>query len=429
MPRPRSVPSSHDFVAPLVARKIGALGIAPWRVLRSKRQPDLSEPCPGTTRRRLTPHTIITRLLRVLALLIALDIPAAPAHAAPQIWLPTPPGETWKILQGYGCGSHNGWDRYSLDLVNADDRTRGAPVRAAADGRIWSWTPKSGTLILDHGGGFYTMYSHMDSAVTTQRDLFVARGTVIGAVGARAAHGTPHLHFTAFSGAGPAASGRRSVPLAFGEGYDLPEIGGCNQHGGETLIAGAQRSAMSAGVRFSGETQPERWYNTDKRVEFSVPAGARGFSQGWDHDPGGAAPQFAGAYAGYVQLGQAGEGLHSIQVRFWDASGQPALAIYGPIGYDVTPPQSVAPIAPITLAANRAATLSWPAPADNGSGVAGYRIYVGGDPNGTSDWFAPSPQIEAPQLAPGEYMLRVQPIDYAGNAGAWATIGQITVSQ
>jgi hypothetical protein len=361
--------------------------------------------------------------------LIALTIPATPAQAAPQLWLPTPPGEPWRVLQGYSCGSHNSWDRYSLDLVSAEGRTRGAPVRAAADGRIWSWTGKSGTLILEHGGGFYTMYTHMESAVTTERERFVARGTVIGAVGDRGAHGTPHLHFTAFTGEGQAARNRRSVPLAFGEGYDLPEVGGCSQHGGTTLVAGAQLSASSAGVRFGGETQPERWYNTDQRVVFSLPAGARGFSQAWNQDPGGETPQFADTDAGFMQLAQAGEGLHTVQVRYWDADGKPALATYGPIGYDTTPPQSVAAAADSYLTAGQPATLQWAAPSDNGAGVAGYRIYVGADPNGTSDWFAPTPQIDAPALAPGSYLLRVQPLDYAGNAGAWATISQIVVAE
>src|SRR5262249_30805503 len=155
----------------------------------------------------------------------------------------TPPGETWKVIQGYGCGTHNGWDRYSLDMANSNGRTYGAPVRAAADGRIWSWTSKSGTLILDHGAGFYTMYTHMSSVVTTAGDYSVARGTVIGAVGDRGAPGTPHLHFTAFTGHGIAASDRKSVPLSFAEGYDLPELGGCNQHGGQKLTAGGQADA------------------------------------------------------------------------------------------------------------------------------------------------------------------------------------------
>ncbi len=398
MPRSQTVPRSHAFHPALMHRR--------------------------------APHTYIVHLARLLCpLIVFFFIPAAPAHAASQIWLPTPAGEAWKVLQGYGCGSHNGWDRYSLDLVNADGRTRGAPVRAAADGRIWAWTSKSGTLILDHGAGFYTMYSHMDSVVTTERDLLVTRGTVIGTVGARAAHGTPHLHFTAFTGNGPAASHRRSVPLAFGEGYDMPEIGGCSQHGGEALVAGAQAaSAISAGVRFSSEAEPNRWYNADKQVAFSMPAGGRGFSQAWDRVPNGDAPEFAHADAGYLQIAQAGEGLHTVKVRFWDDSGRPAVATYGPIGYDVTPPQPIPAHALIALAAGAPVMIQWSAAGDNGSGVAGYRVYIGSDPNGESEWFTPAPQVEAPALAPGAYLLRIQPLDYAGNAGAWATVGQIAVT-
>ena len=395
---------------------------------RSPSVPRSHEHCLRILRR--APHTCIISISRLLCLLIIFFcIPAGPAHAATQIWLPTPTGETWKVLQGYGCGSHNSWDRYSLDLVNASGRTRGAPVRAAADGRIWAWTSKSGTLILDHGGGFYTMYSHMDSVVTTERDLFVPRGTVIGTVGDRAAHGTPHLHFTAFTGDGPAASHRRSVPLAFGEGYNLPDIGGCSQHGRETLVAGGQaNSVIDAGVRFSSEAEPNRWYNADKQVAFNLPSGTRGFSQAWDRDPNGDAPQFAHAEAGFLQIAQAGEGLHTVKVRFWDGSGQVVVATYGPIGYDITPPQPVPAHAPITLAAGMAATIQWSASGDNGSGVAGYRIYIGGDPNGQSDWFTTAPQVEAPALAAGQYLLRIQPLDYAGNAGAWATVGQIAVN-
>jgi peptidase M23-like protein len=363
--------------------------------------------------------------LYLLALLVPLALaqPAAPVQAAPQLWLPIPPGETWKIIQGYGCGSHGSWDRYSLDMVNRDGRTRGAPVRAAADGRIWSWTSKSGTLILDHGGGFYTMYTHMDSAVTTQRDKFVARGTVIGAAGDRAARGTPHLHFTAFTGHGMAASGRRSVPLSFAEGYDLPDIGGCNQHGGETLTASGRLAAP--GVSFNGG-EPGRWYSGDLRIDFS--GAGRGFSQAWDHDPGGDAPQFKEASAGFVQLTWAGEGLHTLYVRSWDEQGRQTLATYGPIGRDTTPPKPPAKIARAEVVAGKPAKLQWSPASDGGSGTAGYRVYIGSDKNGTSEWFTPQPQVESPPLAAGRYLLRVQPLDYAGNTGAWATIGEV-VSQ
>ncbi|HMO58826.1 MAG TPA: M23 family metallopeptidase, partial [Roseiflexaceae bacterium] len=138
-------------------------------------------------------------LLMLLALLPTAHTAAAPSEAAAQLWLPTPPGEPWKILQGYACGSHNAWDRYSLDLVSAEGATRGAAVRAAAAGTVFIWVPKSGTLILSHGNNLYTMYTHMQSAAFTNAGHEIARGEVIGTVGDRGSPGTPHLHFTAFT--------------------------------------------------------------------------------------------------------------------------------------------------------------------------------------------------------------------------------------
>lgn len=372
-----------------------------------------------------------TRLARILLTLLCataltLLAPPSPSYARPALGLPTPPGETWKVIQGYGCGSHNGWDRYSLDLVSADGATFGAPARAAADGTIWSWTAKSGTLIIAHGDGFYTMYTHLDRAVSTRLDSAVRRGEVIGYVGDRAAHGLPHLHFTAFTGKGLAARPRQSVPLSFDEGYDLPDVGGCNQHGGVRLVAGGQ---AATGVRFSSNAEPLRWYSADQRVEFVLPAGARGFSQAWDQPPPEGAPQFAGASAGYVQTAWAGEGLHTLHIRYWDAAGASALASFGPVGYDLTPPSAPAPIAPLRLAASSAGTIRWQPAADGGAGLAGYRVYLGADPAGVADTFSAAPELALPALPAGSYLLRVQPVDYAGNPGAWATLGSVEIAE
>jgi murein DD-endopeptidase MepM/ murein hydrolase activator NlpD len=253
--------------------------------------------------------------------------------------LPTPPGEPWLILQGYACGSHNSWDRYSLDLVSAEGRTFGAPVRAAADGRVFIWVRRSGTLILEHGGGLYTMYTHMDSVAVAEAGTQVARGAVVGTVGDRGSPGTPHLHFTAFTAEGAWARNRQSVPLTFAEGYSLPEIGGCSQHGGTVMTAG-------------GQVAPPP---------------------------------------------------------------------------DTAPP-TVVPLPEVLRApAGAPVPLTWAPGADEGSGVAGYRIYLGVDPAGTSNWFVPTPEVQTPPLAPGSYLLRVQPLDKAGNAGAWTTLGSVVV--
>ena len=172
-----------------------------------------------------------------LGILIGGWFQPASTLAAPPLWLPTPPGQAWRVIQGYGCGTHDEWDLYSLDLAAAEGPSLGAPVYAAAPGTVLAWVPASGTLILDHGDDLYTMYTHMGSTPYTQRGQTLLRGAQVGNVGDRGAPGNPHLHFTAFTGSGPGGrTGRQSVPLRFAEGYDLPNMGGCNQHGGTLLI-------------------------------------------------------------------------------------------------------------------------------------------------------------------------------------------------
>src|SRR5262245_2251000 len=191
-------------------------------------------------------YLILVRWIALLALSFCLLIgstihPTSAIAAMPVLWLPTPPGQTWRVIQGYGCGTHDAWDFYSLDLAAADGPSAGAPVYAAADGTVAAWVPESGTLILDHGGGFHTMYTHMGSAPHTQRGELLLRGAQVGNVGDRGAPGNPHLHFTAFTESGPFGRGeRKSVPLRFAEGYDLPDIGGCDQHNGAKLVSGIQ---------------------------------------------------------------------------------------------------------------------------------------------------------------------------------------------
>ena len=366
-----------------------------------------------------------------LALFTGAWSPVMPVHAAnhagvrPQLWLPTPPGEPWRILQGYACGSHNGWDRYSLDLVRADGPSAGAPVRAAADGVIFVWAARSGTLILRHDSDLYTMYTHMQRAENPQVGRIVARGEVIGAVGDRGSPGIVHLHFTAFTAEGAWARNRRSIPLTFADGYDLPEIGGCSQHGGKVLVAGSSQLLHVEGIGFAG-ADAGRWYGGDVRIEFGGSAMAAGHSVAWGVEPAGDAPAIPRSTGG-ISLAEAGEGLHMLFVRGWDRDGRQTIATFGPIGLDTTPPESPPALDPMTLPAGRSTTIAWEPAADAASGVAGYRLYIGPDPQGVAEWFVPNAEIEAPPLDPGSYVLRVQPVDYAGNAGAWTTVASLSV--
>ncbi len=365
---------------------------------------------------------VLTGWLLTLFVAAAALVPQ-PAQARPSLILPTPPGEPWRVIQGYACGTHNAWDRYSLDLVQVNGPTYNAPIRAAASGTIWYWESGSGTLIVNHGGQFFTMYTHMARAVSTAQGRQVEVGETIGFAGDRATAGAPHLHFTAFTANRDGWSGRHSIPLSFAEGYNLPELGGCNQHGGTVMTA---QSLRDPEVSFQSAAQAERWYNSDQRVEFTSNWSGGGLSQAWDKEPDAEMIMFAGATDGYANLAEFGEGQHMLYVRVWGPDGRQTLASYGPLGFDQTAPMPPEPIAEVR-AAPGPISLSWAPATDALAGIAGYRVYVGADPEGSSEWFSAEPGVKMELLNPGQYMLRVQSLDHAGNSSAWTTIGTLVV--
>ena len=73
----------------------------------------------------------------------------------------------------------------------------GAPVRAVAAGTVSLAGPLGlylTTVLLDHGGGYYTFYAYLNDATVRQGD-HVLRGQVIGHVGGESSDEGPHLHF------------------------------------------------------------------------------------------------------------------------------------------------------------------------------------------------------------------------------------------
>ena len=78
----------------------------------------------------------------------------------------------------------------------------GAPVHAAADGRVSSagWAGGYGRQVrLIHGGGIATSYSHLSQIVAGDGEI-VRRGQLIGYVGSSGLSTGPHLHYEVYRG-------------------------------------------------------------------------------------------------------------------------------------------------------------------------------------------------------------------------------------
>jgi len=102
-----------------------------------------------------------------------------------------------KILQSFGRVVDN---RYSTSVLNAGidiGASKGASIAAAAAGEIAhiAWLRGYGSfIIIDHGGGFYTLYAHLDE-ISVELGQTVMMGDKIGTVGESGSLSGPRLHF------------------------------------------------------------------------------------------------------------------------------------------------------------------------------------------------------------------------------------------
>lgn len=73
----------------------------------------------------------------------------------------------------------------------------GTPIHAVSSGRVrlvGQFGTYGLTVVLEHGNGYYSIYSHLNSA-TVKLGAAVAKGETIGAVGGQNSDYGPHLHF------------------------------------------------------------------------------------------------------------------------------------------------------------------------------------------------------------------------------------------
>ncbi|MEU4235177.1 VCBS repeat domain-containing M23 family metallopeptidase [Nonomuraea sp. NPDC026600] len=119
---------------------------------------------------------------------------SAPAAAAPDFQLPFPCGTKWRL---------NTWDSThapALDIVREpQSETEGSLLVAPASGTVKQsyYHSNAGNMIqIDHGGGHFTTYIHLQSRAVSVGDR-VTQGQTIGRVGhtGPTSNGSPHLHY------------------------------------------------------------------------------------------------------------------------------------------------------------------------------------------------------------------------------------------
>jgi septal ring factor EnvC (AmiA/AmiB activator) len=106
-----------------------------------------------------------------------------------------------KILHKYGK-QHNAQLKTTINNTGIDIRaSSGEKVSAVFTGLVSMITYLSGfgnTIILDHGGGYYSVYSHLEEVLVDLDDL-IETGEIIGLVGDSGSLEGTKLHFALFA--------------------------------------------------------------------------------------------------------------------------------------------------------------------------------------------------------------------------------------
>lgn len=121
-----------------------------------------------------------------------------PVRSGPAMEHPLPDGRlTWGWGPGRDPFTGDAAHHRGVDLA----APLGTPVHAAASGTVveattsWNVSPSSGTVVvLDHGDGWRTLYTHLDSFEVAAGEHVVV-GQTIGRVGSTGRSTGPHLHF------------------------------------------------------------------------------------------------------------------------------------------------------------------------------------------------------------------------------------------
>ncbi len=215
---------------------------------------------------------------------------AGSASAAPAFQLPFPCGQQWRL---------NTWDSThapALDMVREPQSdTEGSPVVAPAAGRVnqsFVHANAGNVIQIDHGGGYFTTYLHLQSRAVSVGTL-VVRGQLIGRVGhtGPTSNGVPHLHYEqgfdsngdgsaswGFEGAERVAAVFNGVTYGPGAGGEWRNVASRNCSGGSDTVAWVTRQG---GLQIHASDGP---YAGGRLINASPPSDAYLLPGDWDGD-------------------------------------------------------------------------------------------------------------------------------------------------
>ncbi|MGQ9853050.1 MAG: murein hydrolase activator EnvC family protein [Candidatus Oleimicrobiaceae bacterium] len=107
-----------------------------------------------------------------------------------------------KVVGKYGRTKHPQLGTITQNIGVDIEGREGAPVRCVAEGKVAviTWQRGGGNIVIvDHSGGFYTVYARLGEIYVTQQEDVTA-GQTIGSVGEEGVLGEPVLHFEVWKG-------------------------------------------------------------------------------------------------------------------------------------------------------------------------------------------------------------------------------------
>ncbi|WP_327003001.1 M23 family metallopeptidase [Dactylosporangium sp. NBC_01737] len=160
---------------------------------------------------RVTMLGIIVTCVIVSYVVLARRADGHPQQAGPRpaFQLPFPCGESWSLT------TYAGHDDYDIDFFFNGGPSGGRSVLASAAGTVawagWQATLEGGApaapgtvgtrgglgfgVIIDHGGGWFTSYGHLQTWPEVKQDQKVPQGRLLGHVGRTGSTKIEHLHY------------------------------------------------------------------------------------------------------------------------------------------------------------------------------------------------------------------------------------------